>query len=94
MAASRPHIAGFGLAGGIDAVGQLLEEVGHQLIGGLEDCRAQQHFEIQFLNGQLGRVGRQKTGHQLLDLLVLGEEDPGRLVWLDRGLFFFTPMAN
>jgi len=42
----------------------------------------------------LAEVGREETGHQLLDFLVLGEEDLGwGLLGLERG-FFFTPIPN
>ena len=44
-------------------IGQLLEEVRHQLVGGFEDGGAQQHFEVQFLNRQLAGVARQEPGH-------------------------------
>ena len=69
--------------GGIDAVGRPLQEIAHDLSGGLEDGCAQKHF--QFLDGDpVGGVGLE-TGHQLPDFLVLGQEE----LW--RGVFFFAP---
>src|SRR5271157_525690 len=75
LGAAFAHKTRFGLVSGIDPVRQLLEQVSHQVIGGFEDGRAQQYLEIQFLNGELARIGGQKPCHQLLDFLVPGEEE-------------------
>jgi hypothetical protein len=71
------------LAGGIDPVGGLLEQKAHQCVGGLEDCRADQDFEL--LDGPPIGSLRSKVGHQLRDFLLLGQEESRG------GLFFFTP---
>jgi len=79
-------VAGGRLIVGIDAVGRPLQEITHHLIGRLEHGGAQEHF--QFLDGDPGgRVGL-KTGHQLPDFLVFGQEE----LW--RGVFFFAPAAR
>ena len=44
--ASLALLAGSGLEGGVYAIGSLLEEKAHQLIGRLEERRAHQHLQL------------------------------------------------
>ena len=70
------RLSGFGLVAGIDAVNGLLEQPTDQRIGGFENCRAHQHFQLgDTVAVQLPGF---KAGDQLLDFFFLGEEDFGR----------------
>jgi hypothetical protein len=62
-----------GLVSSVDPVDGLLEHPTHQLIGRLEDGRPDKHLQLS--HGHSGGLGSLKTGHHLLDFLVLGEED-------------------
>ena len=73
-------LARFGLVGGIDLVGSLLQQLADQGVGRLENGGAHQAFELLHSYSVGGRG--LKTSHQLLDFLVLGEKEFGR------GLFF------
>jgi hypothetical protein len=79
--------AGFGLVSRIDAVGSLLQQISHQLVGRLKNRRSHQH--LQLLDGHPVGLGGLETRHQLLDFLLLGQADGGReffgLAW---GFFF------
>jgi hypothetical protein len=79
-------LARFGLVGGIDLVGSLLQQLADQGVGRLENGGAHQAFELLHSYSVGGRG--LKTSHQLLDFLVLGEKEFGR------GLFFFNPEAS
>ena len=84
--------AWFGLVGRVDAVGGLLHQIGHHLVGRLENGRAHQH--LQLLEGHAVGRGGLETGHQVLDFLVLGQADLG---WEFPGLgwgFFLKPIFN
>jgi len=70
-------------AHGVDPVGGLLEQPADQRIGGFENRRAHQHFQLG--DGVSVQLPGFKTTDQLLDFGFLGEEDFGR------DGFFFEP---
>jgi hypothetical protein len=70
------RLPGLGLVMGVDAVGGLLEQPTNQRVGGFENRRAHQDFQLG--DGvSVQRFGF-KTGDQLLDFFFLGQEDFGR----------------
>jgi hypothetical protein len=72
-----PMLSRLGLVGSIPALGGLLQEETHQRVGGLENSRAHQHFEL--LNRGPSRLLGGESGHQLRDFLFLREEEVGAL---------------
>ena len=78
------HLSGLGLVADIGTVGGLLEQPADQRIGGFENRRAHQHFQLgDAVPVQLLGL---EAGDQLLDFFFLREEDFGR-----DGFFFFAP---
>ena len=84
-------LAWFGLAGGVNLLGGLLQQTGHHLVGRLEDGCAHQLFQFQHRRAAGCLCG--KPGHQLLDFGFLGQEDLGEGLGLRPG-FFFMPMTS
>lgn len=83
---SLARLPNLGLVGNIGPVSGLLEQPADQRIGGLEHRRAHQHFQLgDALSAQLPRF---KTGDQLLDFFLLGEEDGRR----ERNFFLASAM--
>ena len=72
-----PMLSRLGLVGGIPTVGGLMQEESHQRVGGLENRRAHQHFQL--LNRSPGRLLGGEAGHQLGDFIFLREEEVGTL---------------
>ena len=73
-----------GLVAGIGAVGGLLEQPADQGIGGFENRRAHQDFQLG--DGVALQFFGFETANQPLDFFFLGKEDFGR-----DGFFFFAP---
>ena len=76
-------LAGLGLISRVNLVGRILQQPSHNQFGRFEYGSTHQYF--QFLNRHSIELARLELRHQLLDLLVLGQEDLGREV------FFFNP---
>lgn len=69
------RLPGLRLVAGVDAIGGLLEQPTDQRIGGFENRRAHQDFQLR--DGvSVQRLGC-KAGDQLLDFFFLREEDLG-----------------
>ena len=84
--------ARFGLVSGVEAVGGLLQQISRQLVGRLENGRADQHFQL--LDGRTVGLGSLEASHQELDFLLLGEADlEGEFFGLGRDSFL-TPIFN
>jgi hypothetical protein len=79
-------LARFGLVGGVDAVGGLLQKEGHQRVGRLEDGGAHQHF--QWLDGDPVGVPPLGSGSSTAKFPGLG---PGGV--LAAGLFFWARLS-
>lgn len=82
------HLSGFGLVAGIGPVRGFLEQPANQRIGGFENRRAHQDFQLgDALAVQLPGF---KAGDQLLDFFFLSEEDGGRerLFFLAAAIFW------
>jgi hypothetical protein len=68
---SLAHLSGLGLVRPIHTVGGLLEQPANQGIGGLENRRAHQNFQLG--DGAALRLLRLKAGNQSLDFFFLGQ---------------------
>jgi len=79
------RLSGVGVVLGVDSVGGALEQPTHQGVGGFENRRAHQDFQLG--DGVSLQLFGFKTGDQLLDFFFLGQED------FSRDGFFFLASA-